>query len=137
MIRLDHAHIFASHIDATMNFYRTMFGAWVVYDTGLMGRRNVRLDIGGMALHVYDQLPRSADRGLIHHLGICTDDLDDLIAHMRAKGVVFRKGITEDKYSRYVMCEAPDSVLLELYEVKAGAKRLSGNSSWRKSRIPG
>jgi glyoxalase/bleomycin resistance protein/dioxygenase superfamily protein len=78
VIRLDHAHIFALHIEATMNFYRTMFGARVVYDTELMGRRNVRLDIGGMALHVYDQLPRSADRGLIHHLGICTDDLDGL-----------------------------------------------------------
>jgi len=47
-----------------------MFGARVVYDTGLVGRRNVRLDIGGTALHVYDQWPRSADRGLIHHLGI-------------------------------------------------------------------
>lgn len=105
-----------------MNFYRTMFGARVIYDTELVGRRNVRLDIGGAALHVYDQLPRSADRGLIHHLGIRTDDLDGLMAHMRAHGVVFRKGIAEDQHFRYVMCEAPDGVLLELYEVKAGVE---------------
>jgi len=122
VIRLDHTHIFASHIETTVNFYRTMFGARVVYDTGLVGRRNVRLDIGGTALHAYDQLPRSADRGLIHHLGIRTDDLDGLIAHMRANSVVFRKEITEDQHFRYVMCEAPDGVLLELYEVQAGAE---------------
>ena len=122
MIRLDHAHIFASHLEATVTFYRTMFGARVVYDTALVGRRNVRLDIGGTALHIYDQRPRSADRGLIHHLGIRTDDLDSLMARMRANGVVFRKEIAEDQHFRYVMCEAPDGVLLELYEVKAGAE---------------
>jgi catechol 2,3-dioxygenase-like lactoylglutathione lyase family enzyme len=122
VICLDHAHIFASHLETTVTFYRTMFGARLVYDTALVGRRNVRLDIGGMALHVYDQLPRSADRGLIHHLGIRTDDLEGLMAHMRANGVAFRKEITEDQHFRYVMCEAPDGVLLELYEVKAGAE---------------
>jgi catechol 2,3-dioxygenase-like lactoylglutathione lyase family enzyme len=122
VIRLDHTHIFASHLEATVHFYRTMFGARVVYDTRLVGRRNVRLDIGGTALHLYDQAPRSADRGLIHHLGIRTDDLDGHIVHMRANGVVFRKEITEDQHFRYITCEAQDGVLLELYEVKAGAE---------------
>ncbi|MGH7966543.1 MAG: VOC family protein, partial [Candidatus Binatia bacterium] len=110
MIRLDHAHIFASHIKTTIHFYQTMFGARVVYDTALVGKRNVRLDIGGMALHVYDQMPRSADRGLINHLGIRTDDLAGLVAHMQTHGVTFRKGITEDEHFRYIMCEAPDGV---------------------------
>src|SRR6266511_1082927 len=122
MIRLDHTHIFASHLEATVNFYWTMFGARVVSDTALVGRRNVRLDIGATALHAYDQLPRSADCGLIHHVGIRTDDLEGLIAHMRAHGVVFRKAIIADQHFRYVMCEAPDGVLLELYEVQAGAE---------------
>jgi catechol 2,3-dioxygenase-like lactoylglutathione lyase family enzyme len=122
MVRLDHTHIFASHLEATVTFYRTMFGARVVYDTTLVGRRNVRLDIGGAALHVYDQAPRSADRGLIHHIGIRTDDLESLMTHMRTNGVVFRKTVTEDHHFRYVMCEAPDGVLLELYEVKASAE---------------
>ncbi|HET7874408.1 MAG TPA: VOC family protein [Methylomirabilota bacterium] len=120
--RLDHVHIFASNLDATMRFYATMFGARVVYDTMLAGARNVRLDLGGGALHVYDQPPRSADRGLIHHLGIRTDDLDALVAHMKAHGVMFRKPISEDPAFRYVMCEAPDGVLLELYQVKPGAE---------------
>lgn len=122
MIRLDHVHIFASDVQATVAFYRTMFGARVVYDAELVGKRNVRLDIGGTAIHIYDQRPRSADRGLVHHLGMRTDNLDRLAAHMKANGVVFRKAITEDNAFRYVMCEAPDGVLLELYEVKPGCE---------------
>lgn len=118
MIRLDHAHIFASDIQATVDFYKAMLGARVVYDAELVGQRNVRLDLGGMAIHVYDQRPRSSDRGLIHHLGILTDDLPGLVARMKANGVAFRKEIREEESFRYVMCEAPDGLLLELYEVR-------------------
>jgi hypothetical protein len=56
------------------------------------------------------------------HIGIRTDDLESLMTHMRTNGVVFRKTVTEDHHFRYVMCEAPDGVVLELYEVKAGAE---------------
>lgn len=126
MIRLDHVHIFASDIEKTLHFYRTMFGARVVYDALLVGQRNVRLDIGGLAMHVYDQPPRSADRGLVNHLGIRTDDLAALVSHMKEHGVIFRKEVTEDPTFRYIMCEAPDGVLLELYEVKPGGEWMIG-----------
>jgi catechol 2,3-dioxygenase-like lactoylglutathione lyase family enzyme len=126
MICLDHVHVFSSDIEKTIHFYTTMFGARVVYDTPLMGKRNVRLDIGGMAMHVYDQKPRSADRGLLNHLGMRTDDLDSLVEHMQANGVTFRKAITEAESFRYVMCEAPDGVLLELYQVKEGGEWMVG-----------
>lgn len=122
MTHLDHVHIFASDINQTVAFYHTMFNARVVYDTELVGQRNVRLDLGGLALHLYDQHPRSADRGLMHHLGILTDELDHLVTHMQAHGVTFRKAITEDAAFRYIMCEAPDGILLELYEVKPGCE---------------
>ena len=122
MITLDHVHIFSSDMEKTLHFYQIMFDAKIVYDATLMGQRNVRIDIGGQAMHIYDQKPRSADRGLVHHLGIRTDDLEGLIAYMQENGVVFRKGVTEDVAFRYVMCEAPDGVLLELYEVKPGGE---------------
>lgn len=118
--RLDHVHIFASNMAETIDFYTTMFEAKVVYDTQLVGQRNVRLDLGGLAIHIYDQPPRSRDRGLVHHLGLLTDDLSGLVARMHDRGVTFRKVITEDTAFRYIMCEAPDGILLELYEVKPG-----------------
>ena len=129
MICLDHVHIFSSDVEKTIHFYATMFDAKVVYDTPLVGKRNVRLDIGGMAMHVYDQKPRSADRGLVNHLGLRTDDLDGLVTHMQAHGVTFRKTITEAESFRYVMCEAPDGVLLELYQVKEGGEWMVGEGS--------
>ena len=122
MICFDHAHIFASDMDKTIEFYTNMFGARVVYDAKLVGQRNVRLVLGGMGLHIYDQQPRSADRGLVHHLGIRTDELDSLVESMGSKGVQFRKPITEDEAFRYIMCEAPDGVLIELYEIKPGGE---------------
>jgi catechol 2,3-dioxygenase-like lactoylglutathione lyase family enzyme len=127
MIALDHVHIFSSDLEQTVHFYRTMFGARVVYDAQLVGQRNVRLEIGGLALHIYAQTPRSADRGLVHHLGIRTDDLDGLVSHMKANGAVFRKEITDDLAFRYAMYEAPDGVLLELYQVKPGGEWMVGS----------
>jgi catechol 2,3-dioxygenase-like lactoylglutathione lyase family enzyme len=129
MLCLDHVHIFASNMTKTLDFYRTMFSAEVVYDATLVGQRNARLEIGGMAMHIYDQQPRSKDHGLVHHLGIRTDNLEELVTHMQKHGVQFRKGVTEDPAFRYLMCEAPDGVLLELYEVKPGGEWMIAKQS--------
>ena len=80
MICLDHVHIFSSNMAKTLCFYQTMFGAKLVYGAVLMEQRKVRLYIGGQAMHIYHQKPRGTDRGLVHHLGIPTDDLDGLVA---------------------------------------------------------
>lgn len=129
MLSLDHVHIFASDMTKTLDFYCTMFGAEIIYDAMLVGQRNVRIEIGGKAMHIYDQQPRSHDRGLVHHLGIRTDNLADLVARMQKHGVQFRKGISEDPAFRYTMCEAPDGVLIELYEVKPGGEWMIGKPS--------
>ena len=42
---LDHVHLFASDVAATVGFFRTMFGATVVWDEEAAGVRNVRLDL--------------------------------------------------------------------------------------------
>ena len=43
-------------------------------------------------------------------------DLDSTIAHMTTNGVNFPKTATEGEGFRYVMTEAPDGILLELFE---------------------
>jgi catechol 2,3-dioxygenase-like lactoylglutathione lyase family enzyme len=67
-------------------------------------------------LHFYEQPPRDEGRGAIHHLGIETDDLEALVAHMKSRGVKFRKEITDFGFWKYVMAPAPDNVLLELFQ---------------------
>jgi catechol 2,3-dioxygenase-like lactoylglutathione lyase family enzyme len=120
--RLDHAHLFCSDVDATVDFFARMFGGRVVMDEAdVAGVRNLRIDIGGGAIHLYDQPPRGQDRPLVHHLGIRTDDLPELVEHMRAEGYIFRNEISDYPGFRYVMVEATDGLLLELYETQAGA----------------
>ncbi|MFX0059579.1 MAG: VOC family protein, partial [Candidatus Heimdallarchaeota archaeon] len=46
-----------------------------------------------------------------------TDDLEALVEHMKSKGYEFRKPIKSLGVLKYAMAEAPDHVLLELFEV--------------------
>ncbi len=116
---LHHAHLFASDLDRSIQFYREMFDAELVFDAEVAGARNVLLRLGTGHINFYDQPPKDSGRGSIHHLGIHTDNLDMLVAHMTAKGFQFRKPITDLGVLKYVMVEGPDRVLLELFETEA------------------
>lgn len=115
-IDLDHAHLFASDLDATIRWWSEMLGASVVFDVEVAGARNVRLAIGRGAVNLYDQSPRVVGMGSVHHLGILTNDLGGLVASMEAKGVQFRDPIQDFGVVRFVMVMAPDNVLLELFQ---------------------
>jgi len=73
--------------------------------------------IGSSKINFYDQPPRDNGKGAVHHLGVETDDLEALVSHMKSKGFQFRKQIKNFGPLRYIMAEAPDNVLLELFEV--------------------
>jgi hypothetical protein len=75
------------------------------------------LAIGKGKLHFYDQPPKDEGRGAIHHIGIQTDNLETLVAHMKSKGVPFRGKISDLGFWKYVMAPAPDDVLLELFQI--------------------
>ena len=113
---LHHVHIFARDIDATVAWWRDMLGGELVYDGVLAGSRNVFMRIGSGGLHLYDQPPRDEGRGAVHHIGIRSDDLRALVARLKAEGVPFRSEVREFGTWRYIMCAAPDDVLLELFE---------------------
>ncbi len=121
-IALDHAHIFSSDVAATVAFFRTMLDAVVVWDEEAAGARNVRLAIGRGFVQVYDQPPRTPRGGAVHHLGVETDDLDALVARMKARGFEFRNAVRELPKFRYVMIAAPDDLLIELFECREPAR---------------
>ena len=121
-VSLDHGHIFASDVAATVTFLRDMFDATVVWDEEAAGARNVRLRIGRAFVQVYDQPPRGARGGAFHHLGIETDDLDALVARMKARGFSFRNPIRDLPNFRYVMVAGPDDLLIELFECREPAR---------------
>jgi catechol 2,3-dioxygenase-like lactoylglutathione lyase family enzyme len=112
-----HVHIFASDIDKSIKFYEEFFSGRVILDTELAGARNVFMRIGNGRLHLYDQPPKNPNRGSIHHFGIQTDDIEEVVSKLRAKGVVLKKGITDLGFWKYMMVSAPDKVLIELFQV--------------------
>ena len=116
-VNLHHSHLFASDIEKSLNFYQEMFGAEILFDLEMAGARNVMITIGSSKINFYDQPPKDQERGVVHHLGIETDDIEALVAHMKSKGFEFRKPITNLRIWKYVMAEGPDHVLLELFEV--------------------
>ena len=126
---IHHAHLFASNLDAALKFYQDMFGAEILADLDMAGARNVFLAIGKGRLHFYDQPPRDEGRGAIHHLGVQTDDLKALVAQMKAKGFPFRKGIADFGFWKYVMVQAPDNVLIELFQI---VKEKLPEGNWKK-----
>ena len=116
-VRLQHTHIFASDLEATLGFWQEMFDARILFDEDIAGARNVMISIGPGRLNIYDQPPREGGGGAYHHLGLQTDDLDALVEHMRNRGFRFRDEIRELGFLRYIMAMAPDNILLEIFQI--------------------
>ena len=85
-------------------------------DETLVGSRNVMLALGDGRLNLYDQPPARTARAAVHHLGVQVRDLDALVQRMTEAGMRLRKPIRAGEGFRYVMIEAPDSVLVEVFE---------------------
>jgi catechol 2,3-dioxygenase-like lactoylglutathione lyase family enzyme len=117
---LHHIHLFASDLDASIAWWRDMLGGEVAFDGDFGGARNVFMRVGSGRLHLYEQQPRGSTGGAVHHVGIKCHGLPTLVEQMKARGVAFRSEIREFGSWRYIMCAAPDNVLLELFEIDAG-----------------
>ena len=116
---LHHVHLFASDLDESIRFYREMFGAEILFDEIVAGVHNILIRIGTGHITFYDQPPRGAGKNAVHHLGIHTDDISALVAHMEAQGFNFRSPIKDLGDLQYIMLEGPDAVLIEVFERQA------------------
>jgi catechol 2,3-dioxygenase-like lactoylglutathione lyase family enzyme len=117
MIHLHHVHLFSRDLNAAIDWYVRALGAEIYFDGDFGGARNVFMKIGTGRLHLYSQPPRDDGRGAIHHVGIRTTDLQGLHRRLLEMGTTFRSGVREFGAWRYIMCPAPDDVLLELFEI--------------------
>ncbi len=124
---LHHVHLFASDIDASLKFYAEWFGAKVIWDGIYANARNVFVQIGGGRLHFYDQPPRGNGKNTFHHLGIQVDDLDGLYKRLEQEGFPLRQPIKRFGGSAYLMAEAPDGVLLELFSPSPETRKELGS----------
>jgi catechol 2,3-dioxygenase-like lactoylglutathione lyase family enzyme len=115
MISLHHTHLMASDIDVTIGFWRDHFDAEVVFDGDFAGARNVFLRIGQGRLHLYAQPPRHPGPGTVHHLGLETDELPEVVRRLQAAGISVTD-IRQVPEASYAMVQGPDNLLLELFQ---------------------
>jgi catechol 2,3-dioxygenase-like lactoylglutathione lyase family enzyme len=116
---LHHVHLFASDLEASLRFYREMFGAEILFDETVAGVRNVMIQIGTGRINFYDQPPRGTGLSAVHHLGIYTEDIYGVVSQMETKGFKFRNPVRDFGELKYIMLEGPDQVLIEIFENKA------------------
>jgi catechol 2,3-dioxygenase-like lactoylglutathione lyase family enzyme len=112
-----HVHLFASNLDKSLAFYQEFFGGKIILDMEVAGARNIFMKVGSGRIHFYDQPPKMPGPGSIHHFAIQTDDVERDYQQMKFKGVEFNKSVIDLGYMKYIMVPAPDSVLIELFEV--------------------
>jgi catechol 2,3-dioxygenase-like lactoylglutathione lyase family enzyme len=128
--RMHHAHLFASDLDASLAFYRTWFDAEVVADTSFGGARNVLVAVGDGRLNFYDQPPRGRGPSAVHHLGFQIEGLAGLAKRLIDAGHARPDSLRMLDELDYLMVEAPDGVLLELFEHKNAAGQTAGEAGW-------
>ena len=56
-------------------------------------------------------------KGSIHHFGIQTDNIEEVVSKLISGGVVLKKGISDLGFWKYVMVPAPDEILIELFQI--------------------
>lgn len=115
MISLHHTHLMASDVDATIAFWCDYFGATVVDDFAFADARNVFMRVGSGRLHLYDQPPKGDGPNVVHHLGIETNELEDLVRRLK-NAKVSVTDIRELPSAAYAMAKGPDGVLIELFQ---------------------
>lgn len=111
-----HTHLMASDLEISLEFYRKWFNAVVVADFDYAGARNVFVAVGSGRLHFYDKAPKTTERNAVNHVGLAIEGLDALAIAMEEAGMLLPKGVQRFPDGNYLMVQAPDGVLLELFE---------------------
>lgn len=113
---LQHVHLFASDIEATIAFYTEWFDGEVIWDGDVAGARNIFMKVGIGAIHFYEQQPRGLGKNAIHHLGMQVVGIHDLYERMCAAGLHVPNPVRELGGGGYFMLGAPDGVVIEIFE---------------------
>lgn len=114
---IDHIHLMSPEPIKTAEFYVNMFGARQVsvHELG-NGRVTVNLDLNGTRILISQQAGDNAPTGLAH-FGIGTDNLDEAVDDLKARGVEFTIDKREIRPGfKISFLTAPENVSIELQE---------------------
>ena len=116
-LKLNHLHLKTEDPDKTAKFYVDTLGAKIVSQNPNGG---YRLDLHGLSLNVsrfLESQQREQKYGM-EHIAIDTDELDTLIAKLKAQGIHILEQTIVSGGRRVCFFEGPDGVQLEFIEMK-------------------
>lgn len=114
--KMNHIHLKTPDPQKTAQFYVDALGAKIV---GEAGGNGLRLDLHGLAVNVtkfIDGQTREQIYG-IEHIAIDTDDLDNVVAELKAGGARILEESQVGGGRRVCFFEGPDGVQLEVIEI--------------------
>ncbi|HYC49059.1 MAG TPA: VOC family protein [Burkholderiales bacterium] len=115
--KLNHLHIKTDSPEKTANFYVETLGAKIVSQNPNGG---YRVDLHGLSLNItpfLKQQSREQKYGM-EHIAIDTDELDTLVAKLKARGINILEETVVSGGRRVCFFEGPDGVQLEFIEMK-------------------
>lgn len=120
-----HTHFTSREPAKAVEFYQRMFGAKVLKSFVLYGGVNFwDLDVGGLRLRISGSTGAEESGGVterhygLHHLGLLTDNLEQAVAELKAKGAEFVAGPTSSRPGiKYAFLRAPENTFIELVEM--------------------
>ena len=114
--KMNHVHLKTENPEATAKFYVENLGATIT------SQRNdsFRLDLHGLSLNVSKFLTQQKRKQIygMEHIAIDTDELDNLIAKLKDKGIHILEETVVSGGRRVFFFEGPDGVQLEFIEMK-------------------
>ncbi len=125
-LKWDHIHLRSPNPEATAAWYERMLGAEVIRSTMPGGKPRVTLKLGGADVFIapvgpaekVNPPPVTPYQGL-DHFGLLVEDLDSLVAELRAKGAEFTMEPTLNRPGvRICFLRGPEGASIELVERK-------------------
>ena len=116
VFKMNHIHLKTPDPQKTAQFYVDTLGAKVVGEAGTGG---LRLDLHGLAINVTKFIEGQTREQVygIEHIAIDTDDLDSVVASMKASGVKILEETTVGAGRRVCFFQGPEGVQLEVLEM--------------------
>ena len=121
----DHVHIVSKNPAKTTEFYEANFAKEKTVNTLADGRVLISLSMGGPSIKISNPrakplIPGASPDGCgLEHFGIQTDNIEQAVRELKAKGVRFVQEITQVRPgTRVAFFVSPENILIELLEIK-------------------
>ncbi len=114
--KMNHIHLKTPDPEKTAQFYVDTLGAKIV---GQAGANGLRLDLHGLSVNITKFIEGQSREQIygIEHIAIDTDDLDNVVASLKAKGAKILEETKVGAGRRVCFFEGPEGVQLEVLEI--------------------